>query len=272
MITTFLASTLVALLAQSSTATAPGTTIEISQWSTYEMTLTATGRYDSPALAVDLTGVFNGPDGQNLVIKGFWDGGQTFRIRFTPTREGMWTFMTVSDDPGLDGRLGNITVVKAKDGAHGFVRQSRGVSGNWMYDDGVSVGKNVTAVATGPDLMNLARLRAVDTLVIDAAAGGRVTEIPLFDADPTAMSEPQLYAYLQYMTARYGAFPNVVWCLHPASTTTRRQQFWRTAQGLTQLLDPYFGQDAQRRVLRAACTAGATTSDAHVSTISKSDR
>jgi hypothetical protein len=261
---TLLASTLFALLAQSGSATVPAETIEIARWSTYEMTLTATGRYDSPALSVDLTGVFNGPDGQAVVIKGFWDGGQTFRIRFTPTREGVWTFMTVSDDAGLDGRLGSITCVKAKDGTHGFVRQSSEATGSWTYDDGVAVGKEVPAVATRPDGVNLATLRAMDTFVAAAAAAGRVAEIPLFDTgDPSPMSEPQAYHHLEFMTARYGAFPNVVWCLHPASRNAHREPFWRTARGLTQTLDPYFGQAPNLRVLFATCTPPEATPDTH---------
>lgn len=266
---TFFASTLVTLLAQSIPATAPPpTAIQISQWSTYDLALTATGQDESPR-SVDLTGVFNGPDGQAMMVKGFWDGGQTYRIRFTPTREGTWTFMTVSDDPGLDGRLGNITCIKAKNGAHGFVRQSPGASGRWMYDDGASVGAIVTTVVTDRERIDLTRLRAMDALVRAAAADGRVTEIPLFAVDPATTSEAQLYDHVQYITARYGAFPNVVWCVQSASANASGQQVWRTAQMLVQQLDPYFGQDSRDRVLRTACTPEATTSDARLGNVNR---
>jgi Domain of unknown function (DUF5060) len=266
---TFFASTLFALLAQSIPATAaPPTAVQISQWSTYDMALTATGQYDSP-LSVDLTGVFNGPDGQAVMVKGFWDGGQTYRIRFTPTREGTWTFMTVSDDPGLDGRLGSITCLKATDGTHGFVRESPGASGRWVFDDGTAVDAKVTAVATGNERLDLTGFRAGDALVSAAAAEGRVAEIALFDADPATMSEAQLYDDVQYMTARYGAFPNVVWCVQPASANTPAQQAWRTAQTLVQQLDPYYGQDPRDRVLRTACTPERTTSDARLGSVNR---
>jgi hypothetical protein len=150
---TGLVTTAIALLAQVTSAFVPPTTIETAQWSTYEMTLTATDTYDSYA-SVDLTGVFNGPDGRALEIKGFWDGGSTFRIRFTPTAEGLWTFMTVSDDPGLDGRLGNIKVVKAPQGAHGFVRQAADASPRWQYDDDTVAANELTAF---PILISISR-------------------------------------------------------------------------------------------------------------------
>ncbi len=56
--------------------------------------------------------------------------------------------MTVADDPGLDGRLGNIAVVQSAQGTHGFVRQLANDAGDWEYDDETSAAKEVTTVAT----------------------------------------------------------------------------------------------------------------------------
>ena len=40
----------------------------------------------------------------------FYDGGTTWRFRFTGTRTGEWTFTTSSDDPQLNGRTGTVTI------------------------------------------------------------------------------------------------------------------------------------------------------------------
>lgn len=40
----------------------------------------------------------------------FYDGGDTWKFRFTGTKTGTWTFMTSSDDPELDGLGGTVSV------------------------------------------------------------------------------------------------------------------------------------------------------------------
>jgi len=40
----------------------------------------------------------------------FFDGGTTWKFRFTATRTGRWTFATSSDDPNLHGHIGSIEV------------------------------------------------------------------------------------------------------------------------------------------------------------------
>jgi Domain of unknown function (DUF5060) len=245
-------------------------------WSTYDMTLTATEQYPSPYVSVDLLGVFSGPDGRAILVKGFWDGGQTFRIRFTPTIEGTWTFMTVSDDPGLDGHSGILTCVKATDGSHGFVRHIARTPGPWTYDDGASVrGDGATivvrastercgsdgdpcraAIGPGRDNVDLTRLQAADACVAEALTTGRPAEIALFDpSDATTMDGAREYRYVEYMVARYGASTNVVWCLHPGAADDQSRAFWTTARSLVRALDPYSQGEGRVRVLRDTCSA-----------------
>jgi hypothetical protein len=260
MMTTFLATTLataaIAFLTQATAAIVPPSTVEVPQWSTYEMTLTAKDAHNTPA-SVDLTGVFSGPDGLAYEIKGFWDGGSTFRIRFTPTVEGLWTFMTVSDDSGLDGQLGSIHVVAGAPATHGFVRQKADDIASWQYDDGTTAGKALTVLPI-LDRLDVAGLRAVDRLVADARSAGRVAGIVLFkgnDASSANFTKAQLHEYVQYVAARYGSFTNVVWCLHPPASATEGEAFWQLAGEMTAALDPYFAADADHaRVLLDACT------------------
>jgi hypothetical protein len=281
MLFTLITTTAIALLgapAQTQVVPTP-VSATVPKWSTYDISLTATDRYDSPYVSVDLLGVFSGPRGQTVIVNGFWDGGSTFRIRFTPTVEGTWTFTTVSDDVGLDAHMGVITCVKAKDGAHGFVRKSDDKSG-WSYDDGASVGEATTVkvraragrcggdgdpcaepVGPGRDHVNVAKLQAADARVAEAAAAGRIAEINLFDpGDAGTMNGTRVFRYLSYMTARYGAYPNVVWCLHPTARVDDSLTFWRMARNLIATLDPYFGEEDDRpaRVVLDECAPAAS--------------
>lgn len=61
------------------------------------------------------------------VIKtaGFFDGGNSYKIRFAPPYEGTWKYTTVSNVPSLNGQSGQINVVPASSDNHGPV-ESRG--------------------------------------------------------------------------------------------------------------------------------------------------
>ncbi len=73
-----------------------------------DVVLSASASFPNPMQDVDLTAVLSGPNGQELIVPGFWDGGRTFRIRFTLTAPGDWSYMTVSSDPELDAQSGII--------------------------------------------------------------------------------------------------------------------------------------------------------------------
>jgi Domain of unknown function (DUF5060)/Protein of unknown function (DUF4038)/Putative collagen-binding domain of a collagenase len=106
------------------------------QWSVAELTLTAAGRYANPYVETEVSVTFNGPDGIVKTVPGFWDGGSTWRIRFTPTREGRWTWSTRSPDPGLDGKSGSIRCTAPAPGQHGFLRRDVRHPSTFVWDDG----------------------------------------------------------------------------------------------------------------------------------------
>lgn len=109
------------------------------QWRVAELTFAATkdcpDPFDFPRAR--LLADFAGPDGQRLCLAGFWDGGRIWKIRFTPTSPGRWTYrtkFTAEEDSGLHGREGALTVAPASGGnalwRHGgFVK----VSSNRRY-------------------------------------------------------------------------------------------------------------------------------------------
>jgi hypothetical protein len=85
---------------------------------------------------------FTAPDGSQMRVPGFWDGGNTWKVRFTPTQPGEWRFETLSDnrDPALHGQHGVFTVLPAE-GDHplyrhgGFLKVSP--NGHYLtYSDG----------------------------------------------------------------------------------------------------------------------------------------
>ncbi len=56
---------------------------------------------------------FAGPGGEEYDVPGFWDGGMVWKVRFTPTVAGTWTFATQFSDAserGLHGRKGTVRV------------------------------------------------------------------------------------------------------------------------------------------------------------------
>lgn len=67
-------------------------------------------------------------------VEGFYDGNNTYRIRFMPTKVGIWTYTVSSSLKVLDGKTGSVNVVPASEDDHGMVV----VDGehNFKYADG----------------------------------------------------------------------------------------------------------------------------------------
>ena len=74
----------------------------ITLWSIYEISFTASEDYtnsflkqDDPLFAI----TFVHPDsGTQLVVEGFWDGEESWRVRFAPTCVGKWNWSSTSTD------------------------------------------------------------------------------------------------------------------------------------------------------------------------------
>jgi hypothetical protein len=56
-----------------------------------------------------------------LTAGGFFDGGDSFKLRFSPPFEGKWSYKTTSNMPALSGHSGEITVGPPSLGRHGPV-------------------------------------------------------------------------------------------------------------------------------------------------------
>jgi hypothetical protein len=82
---------------------------------------------------VTLEATFTHSDRQ-VQVKGFYDGGSKFVLRFMPDCEGEWRYTTRSNVAALDGKTGSIRCAPASAGNHGPVRVADAV--RFAYEDG----------------------------------------------------------------------------------------------------------------------------------------
>jgi hypothetical protein len=75
-----------------------------------------------PSDRVPFRAVFEHEGGEVTRVPGFWDGGNRYRARFAPGREGLWTWTTHSEAAGLGGAGGTVNVVRPEPAEHGPVR------------------------------------------------------------------------------------------------------------------------------------------------------
>lgn len=121
--------------------TNPETVTEAQTWVANEIVLTSEKNYADPFNDVDVSLVLAG-NGVKYTVPGFWDGENTWKIRFVCPSAGTWKFRTVctdETDSGLHGRTG-IVNCREYDGEleiyrHGFVTTAYGKK-YMTYDDG----------------------------------------------------------------------------------------------------------------------------------------
>jgi hypothetical protein len=83
-------------------------------WQRWEQALTSTRSYANPYADVTLRVVYSGPAGRSIRAYGFWDGGETFRIRCAFGAPGVWRWKTECSDTtnaGLHQQRGTVEVL-----------------------------------------------------------------------------------------------------------------------------------------------------------------
>lgn len=110
----------------------------IHMWDVHEIVLTSEQTFDNPYTDVTVWVDLKGP-GFDKRVYGFWDGGNTFKVRVTATAPGVWDYVSGAsvEDAGLVGRTGSYLalewteeekeqnvcrrgIVKATDNGHAF--------------------------------------------------------------------------------------------------------------------------------------------------------
>lgn len=120
--------------------TLPTTQAEV--WKRTDIILTSEKEYTNPYLDVEIDAVFEHTDGTKIHLYGFWNGEDEWRVRFSPTKTGTWSYTITSSDTantGLHNVSGKVEAVPNTGNTdldqHGFVRISD--NGRYFtYDDG----------------------------------------------------------------------------------------------------------------------------------------
>ena len=104
-------------------------------WQMEEITLTAAAGPAIPAIDVAVIAEFTAPDRRVIRVSGFWDGGRTWRVRFTPTTPGAWRYR-IASAPALAGlaREGSLEVAAAPREARGFLRRHPDFPQSFRFD------------------------------------------------------------------------------------------------------------------------------------------
>jgi hypothetical protein len=104
----------------------------VERWGVFELTL----EYPidgNPFMAIQLSACFQ-QGGLKAEAEGFYDGNGTYRIRYMPEEEGVWTYTTSSNCPDLDGIAGEFMCIGPTPNNHGPVRVKDSV--HFQYADG----------------------------------------------------------------------------------------------------------------------------------------
>ena len=114
----------------------------VERWRVHEIVFTSQAACTDPFNEVDLDVAFTGPDGIALVMPAFWDGGDTWKVRFAPTEVGLWQYESTCSntaDAGLHGITGAFDCVpytgELEIYKRGFVQTKPGVK-YMRYADG----------------------------------------------------------------------------------------------------------------------------------------
>lgn len=91
----------------------------VERWGLYEVTLRGPA-LAQPYLDARVSATFRQGD-RRLTVPGFWDGGDTYKIRFSPPVTGEWRYETYSAIPELNNQTGAFTVTAPTGDNHGPV-------------------------------------------------------------------------------------------------------------------------------------------------------
>lgn len=131
------------ILLQSGGSKPKGKHLISEKWNEIELSFYSNETYLNPYTDIEFYAEFFGHGGQKLIRPGFWDGGNTWKIRFaSPVDKGGWDYRTCcsnSKDKGLHHKEGRFTSASYSGDnpliRHGFLRMSEGKR-NVVHGDG----------------------------------------------------------------------------------------------------------------------------------------
>src|SRR5262245_59621427 len=110
----------------------------VGRFEMHEVALTATGQYANPYSDLEAELSLSPPagGGNKRVLPLFWDGGATWKFRFSPDQPGIWNWTVSSRDAGLSGKSGSLEVVASN--RQGSIRPMPGFPRQFERQDGTT--------------------------------------------------------------------------------------------------------------------------------------
>lgn len=96
----------------------------VGNYELFELALALDADFDNPydQREVSLDAVFTGPDGSTWQVPGFWDGREDWRVRFTPSLVGEWSYQLTVSDKGGAGAVTEGSFQVTESGHKGWLR------------------------------------------------------------------------------------------------------------------------------------------------------
>ena len=113
------------------------TAAKVGQYHVHDLSLRGSTNHANN-FTLDVSATFQGPNGERLTIPGFYDGENTWKVRFSPVAPGQWQYTTRCEaDPGMHARRGAIECIpNANPGIHGGLKVDRDHPHHFIYEDG----------------------------------------------------------------------------------------------------------------------------------------
>ena len=109
--------------------------VKVSQYGPHDLTFRA--KVSGNPFEVEFYGEFAGPNGARLRVPGFYDGGETWKIRFMAPSEGAWRMRTVSSATALSGLTETLTAgPNTNPEVHGRLRVDAEYPYHFRFEDG----------------------------------------------------------------------------------------------------------------------------------------
>jgi hypothetical protein len=107
--------------------------VEVPRWGMHEFSANAVAHVANPFREASLVGEFTSPSSKTRVVDGFYDGGDTWRLRFAPDEEGEWTYLLRGEGVEIL-RRGKLICTAPR--GHGFIRIHPENPYAFAYSDG----------------------------------------------------------------------------------------------------------------------------------------
>lgn len=107
---------------------------QVERFGVFEAEFQAQGQHTNAYTELEAEAKLKLPDGSKRKLPLFWDGGQTWRLRVSPSIEGTWGFKVKSRDEGLNGKSGSFECVSSS--RRGSIQPMKGHPLHFQYQNG----------------------------------------------------------------------------------------------------------------------------------------